>query len=285
MAGALGLREAAGRPPAEAVREALAGKRLLLVLDNLEQVAAAPFVGELLASSPTLGVLATSRLPLRLRAEREYPVPPLTLPPVNAASPEESSTTKRCGSSSSGRKPSGPGSPYAAERPGGGGDQPAAGRAAAGDRAGGGTGTGLPAGDAAGAARETAAAPDRRSSRRSGPATDAAQRHRLELRPADIRGADPLPAAGGLRWRGALGAVEVVADPEGSSTSSAVWTDWSSTTCCSRSRGRMASHASPCWRRFGSTGWSGWSRAAKQRRRGGPMPNSSWRWWRRPTPS
>src|SRR5918993_3079061 len=70
VAGALGLREAAGRPPAEAVREALAGKRLLLVLDNLEQViAAAPFVGELLASSPTLGVLATSRLPLRLRAE------------------------------------------------------------------------------------------------------------------------------------------------------------------------------------------------------------------------
>ena len=90
VAGALGLREAAGRPPEEAVREALAGKRLLLVLDNLEQViAAAPFVGELLASSPTLGVLATSRLPLRLRAEREYPVLPLTLPPVNAASPEE----------------------------------------------------------------------------------------------------------------------------------------------------------------------------------------------------
>src|SRR5215208_5687807 len=72
------------------VQQAVAGKRLLLVLDNLEQVVdAAPFVGELLASSPTLGVLATSRLPLRLRAEHEYPVPPLALPPVNAASLEE----------------------------------------------------------------------------------------------------------------------------------------------------------------------------------------------------
>jgi len=90
VAGALGLREVAGRPPAEVMQQAVAGKRLLLVLDNLEQVVdAAPFVGELLASSPTLGVLATSRLPLRLRAEHEYPVPPLALPPVNAASLEE----------------------------------------------------------------------------------------------------------------------------------------------------------------------------------------------------
>jgi predicted ATPase/class 3 adenylate cyclase len=90
IATALGLREQAGQMPAQAVREALADKRLLLVLDNVEQVAAsAPFVGELLAAAPALEVLATSRLPLRLRAEREYPVPPLALPPANGTPPEQ----------------------------------------------------------------------------------------------------------------------------------------------------------------------------------------------------
>ncbi|HEX5963529.1 MAG TPA: adenylate/guanylate cyclase domain-containing protein, partial [Gemmatimonadales bacterium] len=90
IASALGLRDQAGQTPAQAVREALAGKRLLLVLDNVEQVAAsAPFVGELLAAAPDLEVLATSRLPLRLRAEREYPVTPLALPPANGMPPEQ----------------------------------------------------------------------------------------------------------------------------------------------------------------------------------------------------
>ena len=89
IAAALGLREEGGRTPGEAVRDELAGKRTLLVLDNLEQViAAAPYVGELLMATPTLSVLATSRLPLRLRAEREYPVPPLALPPANGTPPE-----------------------------------------------------------------------------------------------------------------------------------------------------------------------------------------------------
>jgi predicted ATPase len=90
IANALGLREQGGQSPGQAVREALVGKRLLLVLDNVEQVAAsAPFVGELLAAAPALEVLATSRLPLRLRAEREYPVPPLALPPANGTPPEQ----------------------------------------------------------------------------------------------------------------------------------------------------------------------------------------------------
>jgi predicted ATPase/class 3 adenylate cyclase len=90
IASALGLREQAGLTPGQAVREAVAGKRLLLVLDNVEQVIiAAPFVGELLVAAPTLRVLATSRLPLRLRAEREYPVPPLALPPAIGTPPEQ----------------------------------------------------------------------------------------------------------------------------------------------------------------------------------------------------
>ena len=70
-----------GRPVADSVTEHLRGKRLLLVLDNFEQLLpAAPFVGELLAAAPRLWILATSRAPLRLAAEREYPVPPFDTP-------------------------------------------------------------------------------------------------------------------------------------------------------------------------------------------------------------
>ena len=90
IASALGLRDQAGQTPAQVVRETLAGKRLLLVLDNVEQVAtSAPFVGELLAAARDLEVLATSRLPLRLRAEHEYPVTPLALPPASGTPPEQ----------------------------------------------------------------------------------------------------------------------------------------------------------------------------------------------------
>ena len=60
-------------------------KHLLLVLDNFEQLApSAPMIAELLASCPDLKVLATSRSPLHLRWEHEYPVPPLALPESGA---------------------------------------------------------------------------------------------------------------------------------------------------------------------------------------------------------
>jgi predicted ATPase/class 3 adenylate cyclase len=53
----------------------------LLVLDNFEQLdGAAPQVGDLLAAASRLSILATSRSPLRVYGEREYPVPPLGLP-------------------------------------------------------------------------------------------------------------------------------------------------------------------------------------------------------------
>jgi predicted ATPase/class 3 adenylate cyclase len=56
----------------------LAGKETLLVVDNLEQVLpAATVIAELLASAPGLTVIATSREPLRIAAERIFPVPPL----------------------------------------------------------------------------------------------------------------------------------------------------------------------------------------------------------------
>ena len=81
IAAALGLREEGGQPLANRLRDVVAARTLLLVLDNVEHLAdAAPAVGHLLGAAPRLKVLATSRTPLRLRAEREYPVPPLGLP-------------------------------------------------------------------------------------------------------------------------------------------------------------------------------------------------------------
>jgi hypothetical protein len=82
VAQALGVAEQGGRPVAELLRDHLAGRRLLLLLDNCEHLldGAAALVAGLLAASPGLTVLATSRAPLRLRAEREWPVPPLPLP-------------------------------------------------------------------------------------------------------------------------------------------------------------------------------------------------------------
>jgi predicted ATPase/Tfp pilus assembly protein PilF len=64
--------------------------RLLLLLDNFEQVlGAAPAVTEMLAGAPGLKVLATSRAPLGLYGEHEFPVPPLTLPDLKRPPPLE----------------------------------------------------------------------------------------------------------------------------------------------------------------------------------------------------
>jgi len=81
-----------GDDPVEAMAAWAAGRELLLVLDNLEQVLeAAPRVAALIEAVPGLSVLASSRASLRVRAEREYPVGPLELPDpdVSAAPGEE----------------------------------------------------------------------------------------------------------------------------------------------------------------------------------------------------
>ncbi|HEV8277200.1 MAG TPA: hypothetical protein VGQ26_16120, partial [Streptosporangiaceae bacterium] len=75
--------------PLEALAETFGGGAWLLILDNLEQVLrVAHDLGELLARCPGLTILATSRTALRLRAEREYPVPPLPTGPVTASADE-----------------------------------------------------------------------------------------------------------------------------------------------------------------------------------------------------
>ncbi len=64
-----------------AVVAVLADRRVLLVLDNMEHVlAAAPQVAGLLEACPHVVVLATSRAPLRVRGEHEFPLHPLALP-------------------------------------------------------------------------------------------------------------------------------------------------------------------------------------------------------------
>ena len=84
IAQALLLREVTGTPLAQTLHEFLADKHLLLVLDNFEQVSeAAPRIAELLTAAPRVKVLASSREPLRLYGEQEFPVPPLAVPDVN----------------------------------------------------------------------------------------------------------------------------------------------------------------------------------------------------------
>jgi predicted ATPase/DNA-binding SARP family transcriptional activator len=75
------LEIAEGGSAEAAVEEHLRDRSLLLVLDNVEQlVPNTEVVGRLVAAAPGLVVLATSRTPLRLAAEHEYPVPPLAVP-------------------------------------------------------------------------------------------------------------------------------------------------------------------------------------------------------------
>jgi predicted ATPase len=82
IARAVGVREILGNHPLlESVKDYLREKHMLMLLDNFEHVvSAAPLVGELLAASPRLKVLVTSRSSLRLREERVVPIPPLALP-------------------------------------------------------------------------------------------------------------------------------------------------------------------------------------------------------------
>jgi predicted ATPase/DNA-binding XRE family transcriptional regulator len=82
VAHALEIADAPGTPVATRLATAIADRAMLLVVDNLEQVAgAAPMLARLLERCPNLRVLATSRVRLRIRVERVMTVPPLEVPP------------------------------------------------------------------------------------------------------------------------------------------------------------------------------------------------------------
>jgi predicted ATPase/DNA-binding CsgD family transcriptional regulator len=81
IAHALGLRADGDGASGAALGRALGERRLLLVLDNCEHVLPAAFeVAALLDACAGAVVLATSREPLAIRREQEFPVPPLPLP-------------------------------------------------------------------------------------------------------------------------------------------------------------------------------------------------------------
>lgn len=84
IAQTLGVRATGGQGSLDALKEHLRSsihKPMFLLLDNFEHlVSAAPMVAELLAVGPSLKVLVTSRAPLHVYGEHEFPVPPLSLP-------------------------------------------------------------------------------------------------------------------------------------------------------------------------------------------------------------
>ena len=82
VAATFGILEEQDRPLIATLAEALRARRLLLVLDTCEHIvdACAELVQHLLASCPSLRVIATSREPLRVRGETVWRVPPLSVP-------------------------------------------------------------------------------------------------------------------------------------------------------------------------------------------------------------
>ncbi|MDP9370611.1 MAG: LuxR C-terminal-related transcriptional regulator [Chloroflexota bacterium] len=91
----LGVREAGEESPEVRLKTILRDQRILLVLDNFEQVVeSAPVVAELLAACPGLKVVVTSRVRLRVSGEHEYAVPPLGLATHDGRSlPDEAMTS------------------------------------------------------------------------------------------------------------------------------------------------------------------------------------------------
>jgi predicted ATPase len=81
IAGTLKVRESGGQSLLENLKEFSSNKQLLLILDNFEQLAAqAGVLSELLKATQHLKLLVTSRIPLQLSFEHEFPVGSLALP-------------------------------------------------------------------------------------------------------------------------------------------------------------------------------------------------------------
>jgi predicted ATPase/DNA-binding SARP family transcriptional activator/class 3 adenylate cyclase len=94
IARALPVTPLPGESPREALCRHLAGKRLLLAIDNFEHVLeAAELVAELHAACPDLALLVTSREPLSLAAEHRVFIAPLAVPAIHTATAEEIEST------------------------------------------------------------------------------------------------------------------------------------------------------------------------------------------------
>ena len=81
LARVLGVEERSSLSLVEALKAELRNRRVLIVFDNFEHVgAAAEVLAVVLGACQRLKMLVTSREPLRIAAERQFPVPPLGLP-------------------------------------------------------------------------------------------------------------------------------------------------------------------------------------------------------------
>jgi predicted ATPase/DNA-binding XRE family transcriptional regulator len=81
----LGLKDSGRLTQTDHLCDHLKFRVVLLVLDNFEQViVASPLLAKMLTACPLLNLLVTSRRPLRVRAERQYPVAPLDLPDISS---------------------------------------------------------------------------------------------------------------------------------------------------------------------------------------------------------
>ena len=90
IAEALGLKEGGPQSLRQTLVSHLKERRLLLLLDNFEQIAAAaPTIGSLLEAAPNLQMVITSRMVLQLYGEHEYPLPPLPVPDLERLPPAE----------------------------------------------------------------------------------------------------------------------------------------------------------------------------------------------------
>ena len=85
-ASALGISVGGNVTPVDALIEHLADKRILLVMDNFEQVVdAATDLARLLREAPDIKIVVTTRIVLRVSGEQEFPVPPLGVPSRSSA--------------------------------------------------------------------------------------------------------------------------------------------------------------------------------------------------------
>lgn len=86
VADKLGLYDQSERPPLDVISDYLRDRRFLLALDNCEHLvdASGAFVAALVSECPRLTVLTTSRQSLGVEGEQLFPVPPLSVPDIDA---------------------------------------------------------------------------------------------------------------------------------------------------------------------------------------------------------
>src|SRR5438477_1238450 len=81
IAHSLGVQVSGGELPLDRVTAHVRGKKMVMDLDTFEQILpAASTIATLLGAAPGLKVVTSSRAPLRLSGEQEFPIPPLDLP-------------------------------------------------------------------------------------------------------------------------------------------------------------------------------------------------------------